>query len=465
MNRNCRHTKVTEFQLTTSRRGRRYWHYATIVYNIISTHDLTKRSTRWSALHWFRISISTHDLTKRSTVISVNALNAMKFQLTTSRRGRQAQNCSSTEICAISTHDLTKRSTFFSLLYSCTGVFQLTTSRRGRRKLISVYDFLVDISTHDLTKRSTRRREKTACGRDYFNSRPHEEVDKRWIVIYSTEENISTHDLTKRSTGEEISHLYPTSCISTHDLTKRSTLGRGKFRFWIFISTHDLTKRSTIMGRMYLIMRIISTHDLTKRSTNGRRNGDPSTGFQLTTSRRGRLCAQGLQESIFQISTHDLTKRSTAVFPISLSVIFKFQLTTSRRGRPVCPYPRMHMHLFQLTTSRRGRPTIIPHRFYHIRFQLTTSRRGRRRRLSGIRPCTLFQLTTSRRGRQYYSALGIVSKHFNSRPHEEVDCILFRLVSEFGNFNSRPHEEVDQKSDLSRIVYAISTHDLTKRST
>ena len=55
----------------------------------------------------------------------------------------------------ISTHDLTKRSTFLRRPSSSSEVFQLTTSRRGRHKAMQQHNFVVE----------------------YFNSRPHEEVD------------------------------------------------------------------------------------------------------------------------------------------------------------------------------------------------------------------------------------------------------------------------------------------------
>ena len=78
------------FQLTTSRRGRPFkiarrkarsyfnsrphedvdvLHDQTINTLLISTHDLTKRSTGMDYTARFKHNISTHDLTKRSTII------------------------------------------------------------------------------------------------------------------------------------------------------------------------------------------------------------------------------------------------------------------------------------------------------------------------------------------------------------------------------------------------------------
>ena len=79
---------VESFQLTTSRRGRR-----------ASDGKISV------------IVISTHDLTKRSTGCEIDEVQQHVFQLTTSRRGRPVAEYDSENDCAISTHDLTKRST------------------------------------------------------------------------------------------------------------------------------------------------------------------------------------------------------------------------------------------------------------------------------------------------------------------------------------------------------------------
>ena len=60
----------------------------------ISTHDLTRRSTPFSLMQLGRNSISTHDLTRRSTHFVQQLLNAL----------------------SISTHDLTRRSTLFEAI-------------------------------------------------------------------------------------------------------------------------------------------------------------------------------------------------------------------------------------------------------------------------------------------------------------------------------------------------------------
>ena len=142
--------------------------------------------------------------------------------------------------------------------------FQLTTSRRGRRFLLCKNIF-----------------------ENNFNSRPHEEVDRR----------------------------------------------RMDFCGMTLISTHDLTKRSTDNVRVEL--------------TQG--------AFQLTTSRRGRPIPTSACYLSVDISTHDLTKRSTVLLRVLQTMITSFQLTTSRRGRRLVQAAIDFTMSFQLTTSRRGR--------------------------------------------------------------------------------------------------------------
>ena len=100
----------------------------------------------------------------------------------------------------------------------------------------------------------------------HFNSRPHEEVDAQPQVIIAPRNYISTHDLTRRSTPLSSIVGHDAYVISTHDLTRRSTYGSPySARYWN-ISTHDLTRRSTTSGTTEKVIRT----------------------FQLTTSRGGR---------------------------------------------------------------------------------------------------------------------------------------------------------------------------------
>ena len=122
--------------------------------------------------------ISTHDLTKRSTDSFFAGSAFVAFQLTTSRRGRlywrgfwyiwKYFNSRPHEEVDYSTPSERKSQ------YK----FQLTTSRRGRPTVVDSLKSSYVISTHDLTKRST------------FDT-----------VQQSNHFCISTHDLTKRSTA------------------------------------------------------------------------------------------------------------------------------------------------------------------------------------------------------------------------------------------------------------------------
>ena len=58
--------KYTTFQLTTSQGGD-LEKFETSERKVISTHDLTRRSTKIAVKHTAPNSISTHDLTRRST--------------------------------------------------------------------------------------------------------------------------------------------------------------------------------------------------------------------------------------------------------------------------------------------------------------------------------------------------------------------------------------------------------------
>ena len=121
--------------------------------------------------------------------------------------------------------------------------------------------------------------------------------------------------------------------------------------------------------------------------------------FQLTTSRRGRPVLGGVLCQFIVISTHDLTKRSTIAAMVHYGQILDFN------SRP-------HEEVDHRQKQRDYRARV---------FQLTTSRRGR------LLPWSWWP------GQDY--------------------------------FNSRPHEEVDAERVLCTCSSRISTHDLTKRST
>ena len=143
------------------------------------------------------------------------------FQLTTSQGGRlirsvNTANCLyfnsrpheevdrirlfQTVESIISTHDLAKRSTRYLCRFSSSITFQLTTSRRGRR-------------SSPLTSSCTQ----------YFNSRPHEEVD-RWSSSVSMVERLFQLTTSRRGRHVFLPKVDGRGIISTHDLTRRSTV-------------------------------------------------------------------------------------------------------------------------------------------------------------------------------------------------------------------------------------------------
>ena len=172
--------------------------------------------------------------------------------------------CLSRSNC-ISTHDLTRRSTGYCNILRNFIPFQLTTSRGGRQELITKGPEPDNISTHDLTRRSTVLFLFLSAKMGYFNSRPHEEVDKIcspvWIVLIHF--NSRPH--------EEV------------DFLSLSVLYRAN----IFQLTTSRGGRQ--ISEMYNPLPVaISTHDLTRRSTANSSDLITNILFQLTTSRGGR---------------------------------------------------------------------------------------------------------------------------------------------------------------------------------
>ena len=136
--------------------------------------------------------ISTHDLTRRSTPVCVNMSERCTFQLTTSQGGR------------LVSPDLDIKPGSFQLTTSRRGrqqhfeldawqfVFQLTTSRGGRRK-----PFLFKQEEKPFQLTTSRGGRLLSCQalrcHWYFNSRPRKEVDEHlkrlnpsWIIFQLT---------------------------------------------------------------------------------------------------------------------------------------------------------------------------------------------------------------------------------------------------------------------------------------
>ena len=142
------------FQLTTSRRGRQ---------------DIFRRVPDSSI-------ISTHDLTKRSTTVE-KANTAVKKDFNS--RPREEVDRLHTKIrflYMISTHDLTKRSTEHTIFHHGPEVFQLTTSRRGRHSKSIFQRLQWHFNSRPHEEVDERQRTQTS-EKQHFNSRPHEEVD------------------------------------------------------------------------------------------------------------------------------------------------------------------------------------------------------------------------------------------------------------------------------------------------
>ena len=189
------------FQLTTSQGGRliRSVNTANCLYFNSRPHEEVDRIRLFQTVESI---ISTHDLAKRSTRYLCRFSSSITFQLTTSRRGRRSSPLTSscTQYFNSRPHEEVDR--WSSSVSMVERLFQLTTSRRGRHVFLPKVDGRGIISTHDLTKRSTKVIAKNTFAikfqlttsrrgrpqkfpfknnKGYFNSRPHEEVDQRYV--------------------------------------------------------------------------------------------------------------------------------------------------------------------------------------------------------------------------------------------------------------------------------------------
>ena len=218
------------FQLTTSRRGRRWCRLPLLFLRDISTHDLTKRST----------GITEEKLQKD------RYFNSRPHEEVDSKLSR----AQALEV-VISTHDLTKRSTDFLVFSSCLIVFQLTTSRRGRRR-----ERFCLRSCLYFNSRPHEEVDMVAATlpiwKNHFNSRPHEEVD--WVWGYSRGgTGISTHDLTKRSTP--IRHPVPKRVVFQLTTSRR---GRQQFLLKDMISNPVFQLTTSRRGRQQFLRKKFS---------------------------------------------------------------------------------------------------------------------------------------------------------------------------------------------------------------
>ena len=186
------------------------------------------------------------------------------------------------------------------------------------------------------------------------------------------------------------------------------------------------------------------------------------------------------------ISTHYLTQRQTE-HCLCTSRVGTFQLTTSRRGRPIrfahllpadhfnslphaevdvtCPWPAYPViisthYLTQRQTKEIRKKVLVNKISTHYLTQRQTDilknldelasisthylTQRQTRGIENLSQSFVFQLTTSRRGRLKGAQFRCSYIHFNSLPHAEVDPILAFLFQPVIYFNSLPHAEVDQ---------------------
>ena len=187
------------------------------------------------------------------------------------------------------------------------------------------------ISTHDLTKRSTPRQSSVLWYCSHFNSRPHEEVDL----------------LTPNSLD--------LSFISTHDLTKRSTsLAATFYHLNLYFNSRPHEEVDMLLScPLWLLGHFNSRPHEEVDSINEAADGSTII-FQLTTSRRGRLCGQ------------------SDILPI-----LSFQLTTSRRGRQQKYTNHPILLLMHLAYSTKTHHSITHNRIYStLSFNKTSPKSG-----------------------------------------------------------------------------------------
>ena len=149
------------------------------------------------------------------------------------------------------------------------------------------------------------------CHRLHFNSRPREEVD---ISYCPRRAGLLLFQLTTSQGGRLIRSVNTANCLYFNSRPHEEVYAQG-----------------TDNGRHILI----STHNLTRRSTKTTVTEKWNAIFQLTTSRGGRRGSANRNQQCVHISTHDLTRRSTLWSIIYDLILYIFQLTTSRGGRPL----------------------------------------------------------------------------------------------------------------------------------
>ena len=144
------------------------------------------------------------------------------------------------------------------------------------------------------------------------------------------------------------------------------------------------------------------------------------------------------------LSIHDLTRRSTGRSSPLYQPITSFNSRPHKEVDCRTPSEATYACAFQFTTSQGGRQHPQPICLLLQNFQFTTSQGGRQSQVRRGLSLKSFQFTTSQGGRlASQTDITMTLRTFNSRPHKEVDKVLYHL-----------HE-----------IISLSIHDLTRRST
>ena len=196
---------------------------STTCVRMLSTHDLTRRSTIGIVARLSYCKLSTHDLTRRSTAQELENMGPQK---------------------PFNSRPHTEVDQYFEVVKQVASTFQLTTSHGGR------------------PARKMKHSRPTA-----FNSRPHTEVDSSWEDELAT---MLPFQLTTSHGGRHQAYqLWIASdgfqLTTSHGGRRDASSASGTLTY---LSTHDLTRRSTSMTAYANMVGTLSTHDLTRRSTN-----------------------------------------------------------------------------------------------------------------------------------------------------------------------------------------------------
>ena len=124
------------FQLTSSRRGWRYWHFWYTDCICISTHILTKRMTDGIRVVTTMLNISTHILTKRMTFSSKEEKQSIRyFNSHPHEEDDLTPSLNHSHFVYFNSHPHEEDDDTSVSFNSANRIFQLTSSRRGWLRL------------------------------------------------------------------------------------------------------------------------------------------------------------------------------------------------------------------------------------------------------------------------------------------------------------------------------------------